>query len=902
MENESQYTIILTNEDIFLHYNNSVEKIIKLLSINTDSHKIKVEEPFILEQKTVIKSIKVKSILGIIRIINKDYILYVKSCDLVGKINNESIYLITEVDFFEISPNNNNNKETKEIKKIKDGISMLLKLGFYFSFGFNLTNSQQNQSKILYEQRNKNKGLNINDNNNVENKLKKIFKTCNKKYFFNYNLYSNFINNETKEPIDYIFITPIICGYVGMYDFMINGKFYQVILITRRSQNFAGTRYNTRGINDDGNVANYCESEHILISGDIMCSFTQLRGSAPVFFDQIGIRAHTDITRNKELSIQAFSKHLKEMGEDYSLIYFINLLNQNKSIESPIIEEFEKQIKFREKNNNIRYKFFDMQNECKKGDYSAIDILIDKISNISELLSFFAKDLIKEKVLCIQNGTTRTNCLDCLDRTNVVETRISWLFLENMLKYLKLDDKDLELLFNKKENFFTLSKNTFKENFKDIWAENGDSISIQYAGTASTITTVTKRGRHNLKGIITHGIATVSRFYQGTFEDNFKQECIDIFLQKNSSNNKLINIREDIKKELMFRENEYIKLNDFFLFIGNYNISGKNICNNQIDIENWLISYQSVFTNKQNNGKMNLPTIFPDFYILGFEEIIESSIFGKSNDEKKKEIKKLISDILTKIYKNQNNDSYQLMEELDYYGLYLLIFIKASCIKYAKNFDSKIIKSSKINYNGSLLLRLNINDSTICFACSKLSSGQDKDEDRKLEIIDVLNTNFKKYPSLKFKDHDFYFYFGDLNIMLNKKLNEQMKNDLITNHAIETNNEYDEYLEFDQFYNYLKEKNSIISEMTECPINFSPTYKFIIGKYEYDKKITPSWSDRIFYKKYSNTFPLVYNKLLLNLSNHHPIFGFYKLKIKSINTQKEQMILEQIIKEKSDKK
>ena len=72
-----------------------------------------------------------------------------------------------------------------------------------------------------------------------------------------------------------------------------------------------------------------------------------------------------------------------------------------------------------------------------------------------------------------------------------------------------------------------------KENFKDLWAENGDEISIQYAGTASTITTVTKTGGHNLMGLIQHGIATVSRIYQGSFEDYFKQECIDTFLQKN---------------------------------------------------------------------------------------------------------------------------------------------------------------------------------------------------------------------------------------------------------------------------------------------------------------------------------------------------------------------------------
>ena len=885
MEIDNPYTIILTNKEIILqHMNLSTDNPIKILSINPDNNLIKVEHPDILQEKIIFKNIKVKAILGIIHIINKNYILFVKSSDKIGKINNEEIYMITEVDFFEISLNNNKKEETKEIKQIKEGISKLLKLGFYYSFGFNLTNSLQNQSKILYSLKSKKDFIiNNNDfgNNNIELKLKKIYVTSNKKYFFNYKLYKNFINKETNEPIDYNFIVPIICGYVGMFYFMLNGKFFQFILISRRSQNFAGTRYNTRGINDEGNVANYCETEHILTFGDIICSFSQLRGSAPVFFDQIGLKAYTDITRSKELSIQAFSKHLGEMMEDYDLICFINLLNQKKSIEAPIIEEFEKQIKFRQNNNNIRYKYFDMQNECKKDDYSNIDILMNKISKLLDLFNFFSMDIITEKVLSIQNGTTRTNCLDCLDRTNVIETRISWLFLEKMFKYLKFDDKEIQLLFNKQEKFFILSKNTFKENFKDIWAENGDRISIQYAGTASTITTVTKTGGHNLKGIITHGVATVSRFYQGTFEDQFKQECFDIFLQKNFSH-LLLNLEPNIKKELLSRKKEYIKYIELNIFIGNYNLSGKNI-DNAIDIENFLISYKNIPLNEN----INLQNVFPDFYILGFEDI-----------KQKNSIKKLIADILTKIYKPENNDSYQLMEELDYNNLYLLIFVKASCIKYVKNIDSNIIKSNLMKNNASLLLRFNINDSTICLSCSQLTSGQDKSEERKKEIINILNTNFKKYPSLYFKDYDFYFLFGDLNIRLNKQINEEMKNDLIKNHAIITNNVYDKFLKFDQFYNYIK-GDSIIGQMTEPPIKFSPTYKYYIGKFEYDKKTIPSWCDRIFYKKNSDTIPLVYNKLLLNYSLHQPIFGVFKIKSKLINEKKQQFILNQIIKSKN---
>jgi hypothetical protein len=69
--------------------------------------------------------------------------------------------------------------------------------------------------------------------------------------------------------------------------------------------------------------------------------------------------------------------------------------------------------------------------------------------------------------------------------------------------------------------------------FKELWADNGDYISVQYAGTASTITTVTKNGKHGFLGLFQHGLVSITRFYQGSFEDNFKQKCFDIFLCKN---------------------------------------------------------------------------------------------------------------------------------------------------------------------------------------------------------------------------------------------------------------------------------------------------------------------------------------------------------------------------------
>ena len=67
-------------------------------------------------------------------------------------------------------------------------------------------------------------------------------------------------------------------------------------------------------------------------------------------------------------------------------------------------------------------------------------------------------------------------------------------------------------------------------NFKKLWAANADVISMHYAGTGSVISAVTKTGKRTFMGFLDHGMKTVSRFYIGNFEDQLKQNCIDLLL------------------------------------------------------------------------------------------------------------------------------------------------------------------------------------------------------------------------------------------------------------------------------------------------------------------------------------------------------------------------------------
>ena len=57
-------------------------------------------------------------------------------------------------------------------------------------------------------------------------------------------------------------------------------------IISRLSWKRAGARFRTRGIDDDGQVANFVETEVILATDSVCMSYVEIRGSVPLFWQQ----------------------------------------------------------------------------------------------------------------------------------------------------------------------------------------------------------------------------------------------------------------------------------------------------------------------------------------------------------------------------------------------------------------------------------------------------------------------------------------------------------------------------------------------------------------------------------------------------------------------------------------
>ena len=64
--------------------------------------------------------------------------------------------------------------------------------------------------------------------------------------------------------------------------------------------------------------------------------------------------------------------------------------------------------------------------------------------------------------------------------------------------------------------------------FRIMWAEHGDDISFQYAGTGALKSGFTRTGVRTKSGLVDDGVKSAKRYYLNNFQDGHKQDAIDL--------------------------------------------------------------------------------------------------------------------------------------------------------------------------------------------------------------------------------------------------------------------------------------------------------------------------------------------------------------------------------------
>lgn len=344
-------------------------------------------------------------------------------------------------------------------------------------------------------------------------------------------------------PDAFDWFVPITHGFIDQAKISVSGRSVLITIIARRSHYFAGARFLKRGVNDQGNVANEVETEQIvcdfltnslhdprdgLFNNPRYTSFVQHRGSIPLYWSQdvSNMSPKPPIELNSvDPFFSSAALHFDNMFQRYGRpILVLNLIKTREKIprESKLGKEFKQCIDYLNQElperAKIQYTAWDMSKASKGHGQEVIEFLESYADSVLEKIGFFhnGKNLYGMK---IQDGVCRTNCIDCLDRTNAAQFVIGKKALGYQLHALGLlEDTNVE--------YDSDAANLLTEMFHD----HGDTIALQYGGSNLVNTMETYRKINQWTSHSRDLIESIRRFYSNSFVDSQRQDAINLFL------------------------------------------------------------------------------------------------------------------------------------------------------------------------------------------------------------------------------------------------------------------------------------------------------------------------------------------------------------------------------------
>uniref|UniRef100_A0A2A4JDW7 Phosphatidylinositol-3-phosphatase SAC1 n=1 Tax=Heliothis virescens TaxID=7102 RepID=A0A2A4JDW7_HELVI len=436
--------------------------------------------------------------LGSIKLLSGLYLVVAKYRIVMGKLNGHDIYQLAGADIIPYARSNTHltNKQIEDNSTYERMVRLALDTpGIYFSYGYDLTHSLQRLHSVT-----------------PDFHRMSITNRADPRFLWNGFLLRDFSHHQYSR-----FTLPLIQGFVSINKVTVNGHQLTWSLVSRRCVDRAGTRFFMRGVDAQGNVANFVETEQIIERGGEKSSFVQTRGSIPLYWSQYpDIKYKPAMQLAHEDHVAAYTKHLRDQQQRYGNQVLVNLIDQHGKEES--LERGFRAAVAAAALPGVRYEPFDFHAECRSMRYYRLNVLIDRIAHEQTEFGYFLSR--GGTVLLRQSGVFRTNCVDCLDRTNVVQSLLARLQLNAALRVLAVTSSDDE-------------KHPYLDKlFNNVWADHADMISTQYSGTGALKTDFTRTGKRTHLGLIRDGINSLTRYYKNNFSDGFRQDSIDLFLGK----------------------------------------------------------------------------------------------------------------------------------------------------------------------------------------------------------------------------------------------------------------------------------------------------------------------------------------------------------------------------------
>ncbi|XP_047462113.1 synaptojanin-1 isoform X1 [Mugil cephalus] len=768
-------------------------------------------------KNTYTKIVDAYGILGVLRLNLGDSMLHslvvVTGCSSVGKVQDSEVFRVTQTDFISLKNDPADEDRIAEVRKVLNSGH------FYFAWsstGVSMDLSLNAHRRILED-------------------------TTDNRFFWNQSLHLH-LKHYGVNCDDWLL--RLMCGGVEIRTIYAGHKQAKACIFSRLSSERAGTRFNVRGTNDDGQVANFVETEQVIFLDDRVSSFIQIRGSIPLFWEQPGIQVgshRVKLSRGFEANAPAFERHFTALRRLYGKQVIINLLG-SKEGEHMLSKAFQSHLKASEHAAAVKMVNFDYHQNVKGGKADKLhSVLKPYLSKFMEECGFFYYSG-ETGIVRTQGGTIRTNCLDCLDRTNSVQAFFALEMLPKQLEEMGLTEKP-QLVAR------------FQEVFRTMWSANGDSVSKIYAGTGA-LDGKAKGGK------LKDGARSVTRTIQNNFFDSSKQEAIDILRLGSTLNSDLADkarallttsslyVTEPVLQSASPRVllgmcqnfHKYTRPKQIRVCVGTWNVNGgkqfRSIAFRNQTLNDWLLDAPKKAGHPEFQDSKTNPI---DIFAIGFEEMVElnaGNIVSASTTNQKlwaAELQKNIS----------RDHKYVLLASEQLVGVCLFVFIRPQHAPFIRDVAVDTVKTGMggaTGNKGGVAIRLLFHTTSICFVCSHFAAGQSQVKERNDDYNEI--TRRLSFPMGRLLySHDYVFWCGDFNYRISLP-NEEVK-DLIKQQN------WDALTAGDQL---LDQKNAglVFRGFIEGKLDFAPTYKYDLFSEDYDtseKCRTPAWTDRILWKR-----------------------------------------------------
>lgn len=537
------------------------------LVIERPSGDIRLNDGSLLGAKRVSS---IAGILGIIKLKLDKYVIVITKAQPMGRLRGHMLYKVVASEFLPLRERAvRDPDEDTYVAYVK---SLLHNGPMYFSYSIDITNSFQRQAQADLSQ--------------------PLWKRADDRFFWNRFVQTDLIDfrlgggsgsgiRSSQQPGADPYILPVMCGMLRVAPAEVKSTAFTFALISRRSRFRGGTRYFSRGIDEQGHVSNYNETEQIVLLNDSVdrltgyaggqgmqngkigggsvtetqvMSYVQTRGSVPIIWAEINDLHYTPKLqiRGVESAVGAARKHFNEQITLYGDNYLVNLVNQRGRedqvkkayeqivrtlVDAPLqnsegdrytnekITEIEPSAQT-QKMDRLHYVYFDFHNETKGLKWHRAQLLLDQLLDGLKKGEYFrgvempgdTAGALETRLA--QSSVVRTNCMDCLDRTNVVQSMLGrWAITAQLIDVGVLrpgeeskDDADFEVLF------------------RNMWADNADVVSKSYSGTGALKTDFTRTGNRTRAGMVQDLVNSITRYVRNNFLDGPRQDGFDIFL------------------------------------------------------------------------------------------------------------------------------------------------------------------------------------------------------------------------------------------------------------------------------------------------------------------------------------------------------------------------------------